>query len=100
MDDAPAVGVRPYVRRIGPAESEERWRGPWQSEVSALTLTAAILAIAEYAISRYFGWLGSGDIPWLHITVVALAVLYFATRRQQLRTALRHHGPPVRGGSQ
>jgi hypothetical protein len=50
--------------------------------VTVITVTAAAIAVVEFIAARYMDWLGSRDIPWLNITVVVSAALYWATRRQ------------------
>lgn len=48
----------------------------WKWLVSALACFAGLVAILDYAVSRYMAWVGPSDVPWLNMTVVAVAILY------------------------
>lgn len=54
----------------------------WRSPVSALTGLAGVVAIVDYSVSRYMAWVEPGDVPWLSMTVIAVAVLYIAACRR------------------
>lgn len=55
------------------------------TQVGTLTGAASFVAIADYAVSRYLGWFGPRDIPWLNVTAVVVAASYLAVWRQRRR---------------
>lgn len=58
----------------------------WRATVATLVAVAAIVSVGNYAVSRWIGWLGPHEIPWLHSTIVVVGVLYVATLLQRKRT--------------
>jgi hypothetical protein len=48
-----------------------------------LTSTAAILALADFIFARSSGSLASNDVPWLNITLIALAIVFWLGRGRE-----------------
>ena len=52
---------------------------------AVLTTVAAAIAIGDFIAARYAGLLGSHDVPWLNITVIAVATVFWINLGQKTR---------------